>query len=150
MGLARRVGVRIVVGLHVPAAGRRLADPLAAVADDGADVDDAVEPRRIVVLGGSCSGKSTLAQRLASSLGAPYVELDALYWRREWTPAPVEEFLAALDEVAAGERWVAAGNYRSRAQVTTWPRAELFVEDKLHMNEKGYAIWKQIVAPYLK
>jgi lysophospholipase L1-like esterase len=30
------------------------------------------------------------------------------------------------------------------------PRAELFVEDKLHLNEAGYALWKQVVAPYLK
>jgi adenylate kinase family enzyme len=81
----------------------------------------------VIVLGGSCSGKSTLAQRLARSIDARYVELDALYWRPEWTPAPVEEFLANLGEVAGGERWVTAGNYRSRAQVTTWPRAELFV-----------------------
>ena len=30
------------------------------------------------------------------------------------------------------------------------PKPDIFVEDKLHMNEKGYAIWKEIVAPYLK
>jgi lysophospholipase L1-like esterase len=30
------------------------------------------------------------------------------------------------------------------------PRAELFVEDKLHLNAKGYALWTRIVAPHLK
>lgn len=30
------------------------------------------------------------------------------------------------------------------------PRAELFVEDRLHMNAAGYALWRQRVAPYLK
>lgn len=29
------------------------------------------------------------------------------------------------------------------------PRPELFVEDQLHMNASGYAIWKKIIAPYL-
>ncbi|MFT3909668.1 MAG: GDSL-type esterase/lipase family protein [Ferruginibacter sp.] len=28
-------------------------------------------------------------------------------------------------------------------------RKELFVSDNLHMNEKGYAIWKKIIEPYL-
>lgn len=30
------------------------------------------------------------------------------------------------------------------------PREELFLADRLHMNEKGYAIWKTVLAPYLK
>lgn len=29
------------------------------------------------------------------------------------------------------------------------PRPELFVEDRLHMNAAGYALWRGIVAPYL-
>lgn len=30
------------------------------------------------------------------------------------------------------------------------PRKELFLKDMLHMNEKGYAIWKEALAPHLK
>lgn len=29
------------------------------------------------------------------------------------------------------------------------PMAEIFVEDRLHMNPKGYAIWKKTIEPYL-
>jgi lysophospholipase L1-like esterase len=29
------------------------------------------------------------------------------------------------------------------------PKPDIFVEDRLHMNEKGYAIWKEVVGPYL-
>lgn len=30
------------------------------------------------------------------------------------------------------------------------PKPEIFVEDKLHLNEKGYAIWREVLAKYLK
>jgi lysophospholipase L1-like esterase len=29
------------------------------------------------------------------------------------------------------------------------PRQELFVEDNLHMNAKGYAIWQKLIQPTL-
>lgn len=29
------------------------------------------------------------------------------------------------------------------------PKPELFIDDRLHMNQKGYAIWVQIIEPYL-
>jgi lysophospholipase L1-like esterase len=29
------------------------------------------------------------------------------------------------------------------------PKPDIYVADRLHMNEKGYALWKEIVAPYL-
>lgn len=30
------------------------------------------------------------------------------------------------------------------------PRAELFVEDRLHMNEAGYKLWRSVVAPFIR
>lgn len=30
------------------------------------------------------------------------------------------------------------------------PRAELFVSDNLHLNEKGYALWREIIGPRLQ
>ena len=29
------------------------------------------------------------------------------------------------------------------------PIKDIFLEDKLHMNAKGYAIWKKVIQPYL-
>ena len=30
------------------------------------------------------------------------------------------------------------------------PKPDIYLADKLHMNEKGYAIWKQVVGEHLK
>lgn len=30
------------------------------------------------------------------------------------------------------------------------PRAELFVDDRLHLNRDGYALWRGVIAPYLR
>ena len=30
------------------------------------------------------------------------------------------------------------------------PRAELFIEDQLHMNRAGYQLWREIIAPHLR
>jgi len=30
------------------------------------------------------------------------------------------------------------------------PRAELFIEDQLHMNRAGYQLWREIIAPHVR
>lgn len=43
---------------------------------------------RVCVVGTTCSGKPTFAQDLAQALEVSHIELDALYWTENWTPAP--------------------------------------------------------------
>lgn len=79
------------------------------------------------VRGVTGSGKTTFARRLAAAYGVPHIELDALYWRADWQPAPEEEFESAVREAAALESWVIDGNYsriqelvQHRATMTVW------------------------------
>jgi len=81
---------------------------------------------RINVVGTSCSGKTTLARALASRLGLPHVELDALYWDRHWTPVPDELFRSRVADAVRGERWVVDGGY-SPIRHLTWSRADTVV-----------------------
>jgi len=39
--------------------------------------------------------------------------------------------------------------YHPMLKPTGQPADSLFLDDKLHMNEKGYRIWQQILLPYL-
>ena len=43
--------------------------------------------RRVVVIGTTGSGKSRLAERLAARTGLRVIELDALFWGRDWQGA---------------------------------------------------------------
>ena len=85
---------------------------------------------RIHVIGNSASGKSTLAARLADTLRAPLVELDAINWQPEWvglnTTDP-DEFERRIREATRGERWVVAGSYRKFSQRTFWSRLDTVV-----------------------
>jgi adenylate kinase family enzyme len=78
--------------------------------------------KRVVVIGSSCSGKTTLARRISEVLGVPHVELDALHWGPNWTERPTEVLRSALRERVSDEGWVIDGNY-SKVQDIVWPRA---------------------------
>jgi hypothetical protein len=67
------------------------------------------DPARIVVIGNSGGGKSTLARRLAARRGLAYVEIDRLLWRPGWQPAPTDEYDAAHARAIAGEAWLLDG-----------------------------------------
>jgi adenylate kinase family enzyme len=67
--------------------------------------------RRIVILGCSGTGKSTLARRLARQLALPVVHLDMLYWRPGWQHPDPEDFRARVAGAVAGEDWISDGNY---------------------------------------
>lgn len=78
--------------------------------------------QNIVVIGPSGSGKSTLALTLAEALGLRYVELDALNWEPNWTPADPASFRQRVQAAVHEDGWVVAGNY-SITRDLIWPRA---------------------------
>ena len=67
---------------------------------------------RVVVVGSSGSGKTTVARALAERLDVHYVELDALHHKPNWTEASADELREAVHrELDGRERWVVDGNY---------------------------------------
>jgi adenylate kinase family enzyme len=100
------------------------APPLLSLVVGQTEDDVAVKLARVVVVGTSCSGKTTFARRLASILGTCCFELDALYWGSGWTRRPdfQQEVLAAAQQ----SRWVIDGNY-SRVRDLIWRRCTAIV-----------------------
>ena len=81
---------------------------------------------RIVVVGTTSSGKSTLAGQLAQKIGGAYIELDSLYWEPNWTPAEPFDFFTRVEEAIRVEAWVVAGNYRLVRELI-WENAEVVI-----------------------
>src|SRR5579859_8182423 len=82
--------------------------------------------RRIVVVGTSGSGKTTMASTIARFLGIPHVELDALHWGPRWTEAPLGVFRERVDQALSHEAWTVDGNY-SKVRDIVWRRADTVV-----------------------
>lgn len=82
---------------------------------------------RIVIVGPSCSGKSTLGAAIANRCSLPCVELDALYWKPNWQPTPDAEFVESLRSAIEGGRWVVVGNYFRLCSALVWPRAQTII-----------------------
>lgn len=100
--------------------------------DAGSDthLDPSPIGRRIHVIGNSCSGKSTLATKLARCLNVPLVELDALNWQPNWVglnATDPEELGRKIREATAGDGWVVAGSYERFCLPTFWSRLETVV-----------------------
>ena len=98
--------------------------------------------RRIVVLGTTGSGKTTLAAELAHRLALRHVELDALYWRPEWTPPQAVEFRDAVRKALRIEGWVVDGNY-SKVRPVVWPKADTLVWLDYSLSRILWQLWRR-------
>ena len=81
---------------------------------------------RIVVVGRTGSGKTTLARELAAALRVPHVELDSLYFGPQFSTAPLALLRERTSAAMAGDRWVTDGNKRAVRDLV-WPRADTIV-----------------------
>jgi adenylate kinase family enzyme len=80
---------------------------------------------RIVVVGTSGSGKTTMAVRIATALDLPFIELDRLHWGPNWlalSETDPDEFVRRVREAMSADAWVSDGNY-GMVRDLIWPRA---------------------------
>ena len=68
--------------------------------------------KRIMILGFSGGGKSTLAQNMGKILGIEPTHMDALHWLPNWVESSREEKIEKLTPVLQREAWIIDGNYQ--------------------------------------
>ncbi|MBN2016959.1 MAG: AAA family ATPase [Candidatus Cloacimonetes bacterium] len=81
---------------------------------------------RIVIIGTSCSGKTTLARKLSEILHIPHIELDTLFWKKNWQIEKRNRFREKVSRVVKKNQWVIDGNF-SIVRDLVWKRADTII-----------------------
>jgi len=81
---------------------------------------------RILVLGRTGSGKTTLALEIAAALDMPHVELDSLLFNEDRSAVSVDVLRERAAQALAGDRWITDGNKRALRDMV-WPRADTVI-----------------------
>jgi adenylate kinase family enzyme len=81
---------------------------------------------RILVIGCSGTGKSTLSRVMGQKLGLPVVHLDREFWLPGWVEPDAAAWRARVEALVAGDAWIMDGNYGGTLAVRL-PRAEAIV-----------------------
>jgi len=81
---------------------------------------------RVVVIGSSCSGKSTFSKRLSSIINVEHIELDQLHWLPDWQERSDEQFRELVNKATLANAWIVDGNYSVTRDIV-WPQATTIV-----------------------
>lgn len=82
--------------------------------------------KRVVIIGTTGSGKTTLGKIISDKLAIPQVELDALSWLPNWQIKPTEQLRLDAAKALSGDAWVVDGNY-SKLRDITWERGDTLI-----------------------
>lgn len=82
--------------------------------------------QKIVVIGTSGAGKTTLARQLAQRLAIPHIELDTLHWEPGWIEVSNQVFQSRVEAALSGDRWVVDGNYK-QVRSHIWQQADTLI-----------------------
>jgi adenylate kinase family enzyme len=105
--------------------------------------------RRIVILGPSNAGKSTLAEAISRALGIPAIHLDQFRHlpNTDWAVRPDAEFHVLHDAAITEDEWVMDGNY-SRLLPQRLARATgVIVMDDHHLPRFGRYLRRTVFEP---
>jgi adenylate kinase family enzyme len=84
--------------------------------------------RRVsVITTASGNGGTTFSRKLASRLGVPFHELDALFWKPDWIESSDDEFRALVEPLVATDAWVIDGSYHSKLGDLVFRQADVVV-----------------------
>jgi adenylate kinase family enzyme len=97
----------------------------------------------VLVVGASGSGKTTVAAELATRLGVPHVELDALHHGPNWSEPDWDEFRARVLAAVEAEGWVCDGMYESKLGTAVFERADTVVWLDLPIRVLLSRLWRR-------
>lgn len=101
---------------------------------------------RIIVVGSTGAGKTTVASALASKLDLPQLELDSVAHRGGFSDEPQPHFVEEVTDFARQPGWVIDGNYASWGTAEfVWPRADTFVWPDLPRRTVMYRVTRRTV-----
>jgi adenylate kinase family enzyme len=83
--------------------------------------------KKIIVIGSSGAGKTTLAKELSLTLSIPHTELDGLYHQANWEPTTNEKFIKQVKAFTNEPQWILCGNYYSKLSEEIWPQADTII-----------------------
>jgi adenylate kinase family enzyme len=67
--------------------------------------------RRILIVGNSGGGKSTLARRLGEKLKLPVIHLDVIFWKPGWVEIGDDLFRIKVERALQAPAWICDGNF---------------------------------------
>ncbi len=83
--------------------------------------------QRVVIVGTTGSGKSTLGRILADHLIVPHIELDGLFWQQpDWQKPDRDVFAERVRQALSSDEWVVDGNYSGVREIV-WSRADTLI-----------------------
>lgn len=82
--------------------------------------------QRVLVIGISGAGKTTLSQALSRRAGLPLIHLDREFWQPGWVETPRAVWREKVQALAARESWVMDGNFDATLDVRL-PRADTVI-----------------------
>ncbi|MEX0299703.1 MAG: DNA topology modulation protein FlaR [Kordiimonas sp.] len=82
--------------------------------------------KRVMIIGGAGSGKTTLALLLGQLSGLPVVHIDPMYWKANWVQRPAKETIALAHKAVEQDEWIFEGN-NSASMQKRLERADLLV-----------------------
>lgn len=100
--------------------------------------------KRVMIYGGSGSGKSTVAQRLGAITGLPVVHIDPMYWKPDWIQRDRAETTALVEAAMAKDAWVFDGNHHG-----TFPERIARADHMIFLDYPTYIrVWRVILRTF--
>ncbi|MCO4781742.1 MAG: hypothetical protein KC646_05410 [Candidatus Cloacimonetes bacterium] len=81
---------------------------------------------KILMLGCSGGGKSTISNQLFNILNIPVLHLDIFYWKENWVATQTDEWREIVKDLLKKDQWIMDGTFSSTFDLR-FPEADLIV-----------------------
>ncbi len=84
--------------------------------------------KKILIVGTSCTGKTTFGKSISEKSNIPYFDLDDFYWLPNWVEKADDVFLEDIkNEILSNDKWIVGGGYTSLVKELLWTKADTII-----------------------